>query len=470
MRFEVDIHPGVGDAPVDGRLLVVIAPEATREPWRWLGPRGPVVVGRDVVGMRPGVVAALDENAARSTVGPIPEGVYACQAILTRHPDDRSPDAPGNLVGPTVSAVLPGVVGLALDRRFPPRSIPADTGRIKYITIRSALLSNFHGRPIDRHVGVVLPEGHDPRRRYPLRVHIGGLGERAWSVHERMDDGRFRRALDDSPPTIYVHLDGGGPLGDPAQVDSAGNGPVGRSVVEELIPRVEREFSGLGTGQSRALEGESTGGWAALSLQIAYPDQFNGAWASSPDPVDFRAFQTVDIYRDANMYTDEQGRERPAARDRRGQVAYTVRDECVYERALGAGDRIAASGGQWGSWSAAFGPLGDDRRPARLWDATTGAIDPGVAEHWARHDLRRSLQRDWAALGPRLAGKLHVSVGDADEFALDGAVLRLGAFLAEADPPAGGWVRVGRGRGHCWSPLDGPALARAIADRIGPAK
>ena len=80
------------------------------------------------------------------------------------------------------------------------------------------------------------------------------------------------------------------------------------------------------------------------------------------------------------------------------------------------------------------------------------------------------MQRNWAALGPRLAGKLHVSVGDADEFALDGAVLRLGAFLAEADPPAGGWVRVGRGRGHCWSPLDGPALARAIADRIGPAK
>ncbi len=48
--------------------------------------------------------------------------------------------------------------------------------------------------------------------------------------------------------------------------------------------------------------GGSTGGWEALAAQIFYPDEFNGAYAACPDPIDFRAYTVVDMYEDTNAY------------------------------------------------------------------------------------------------------------------------------------------------------------------------
>ena len=48
--------------------------------------------------------------------------------------------------------------------------------------------------------------------------------------------------------------------------------------------------------------GGSTGGWEALAAQIFYPDEYNGCWAACPDPIDFRAYTVVDIYKDKNAY------------------------------------------------------------------------------------------------------------------------------------------------------------------------
>jgi N-methylhydantoinase A len=33
-----------------------------------------------------------------------------------------------------------------------------------------------------------------------------------------------------------------------------------------------------------------------LAQQIFYPDYFGGAWGFCPDPVDFHAFQSIDVY------------------------------------------------------------------------------------------------------------------------------------------------------------------------------
>src|SRR3954452_13754707 len=108
----------------------------------------------------------------------------------------------------------------------------------------------------------------------------------------------FRDAwlVDYATRMILLHLDGAGPLGDPYQVNSANNGPYGDAVVHELIPFIERQFRGLGDSRARFLDGASTGGWVSLALQIFYPDHFNGAWAHAPDPVDFRAYEVINIY------------------------------------------------------------------------------------------------------------------------------------------------------------------------------
>ena len=60
----------------------------------------------------------------------------------------------------------------------------------------------------------------------------------------------------------------------------------------------------------------------------------------------------------------------------------------------------------------------------------TGEIDHNVAEYWREHyDLEAILQRDWATLGPKLAGKIHIYVGTDDTYFLNDAVYHMEDFL-----------------------------------------
>ena len=271
---------------------------------------------------------------------------------------------------------------------------------------------------------------------------------------------------DETPRMIFVQLDGAGPLGDPYQVNSANHGPYGDAITRELIPHVERTFRGIGRGSARVVDGGSTGGWVALALQVFYPDFFNGAWSFCPDSVDFRSFQLVNIYEDANAYVNRHGFDRPAARDVSGEVRYTMRHECGLENVLGRGDSWAMSGGQWGAWNATYGPRGADGRPVPLWDPRTGAINHAAAEHWKAYDLRRVLEENWPVLGPKLRGKLHIWVGEADDFFLNNAVHQLDEFLSRATPAYEGSITYGPGQGHCWMGISEREMMKQMALRM----
>ena len=41
-----------------------------------------------------------------------------------------------------------------------------------------------------------------------------------------------------------------------------------------------------------------------LWLQVNYPTTFAGCWSSTPDPVDFRNLQQINLYADMNMFYD----------------------------------------------------------------------------------------------------------------------------------------------------------------------
>jgi hypothetical protein len=174
----------------------------------------------------------------------------------------------------------------------------------------------------------------------------------------------------------------------------------------------------------------------------------------------------VNIYEDSNAYINRHGFERPAARDVSGEVRYTMRHECALENVLGRADSWALSGGQWGAWNAAYGPRGRDGRPIPLWDPRTGVIDREAAEHWKAYDLRMVLEQDWPALGPRLQGKLHLWVGDADDFFLNNAVHRLDEFLSRARPAYQGSIHYAAGQGHCWLGISEREMMRQMARRV----
>jgi S-formylglutathione hydrolase FrmB len=266
---------------------------------------------------------------------------------------------------------------------------------------------------------------------------------------------------------IELFVDGDGPFGDSYQVDSANSGPYGASLTQELIPEVEKRFRALGRSDSRFLTGGSTGGWVSLALQIFYPDYFNGTWSGFPDPLDFRAYQLVNIYKDDNAYANANGFERPSAREVNGDTEFTMRLECQKENVLGAGDSYTMSGGQWGAWNAVFGVKGPDGRPAALWDPKTGKIDRGVAMQFEKYDLRLVVERNWATLGAKLRGKIHVWVGEDDDYFLNNGVHYFDDFISKAEPKYEGWIIYdGRGR-HGWTPKPFPETMKEMMARVG---
>jgi hypothetical protein len=132
-----------------------------------------------------------------------------------------------------------------------------------------------------------------------------------------------------------------------------------------------------------------------------------------------------------------------------GQISATVEDTNYLELALGTKTR---SGGQWDIWEAVFSPAGPDGYPMRLWDKTTGEIDHTVAEAWKKYDLRYQLETNWPTLGPKVRGKLHIYVGEADTYYLNNAVYLMEDFLKKAaNPPADAEVAYGARAEHCWN-------------------
>ena len=485
LKFDVTLAPALGAQPQSGRLFVIISKSERGEPRQGAGRTGmdsPPTFARDVANISATSAGVIDAQCVAfpvSSLSDIEPGAYSVQAVLDTNQDLKSLNAPGNLYSKPQRLNLDprksGVVKLQLTEQIAPEQLPAETESVKFIKLQSELLTKFWGRPIYLRAGVILPRDfeRETNRRYPVRVHIGGFGSRFTGVQRMMADGsNFRQAwaADGAPRMILIHLDGAGPLGDPYQVNSANNGPYGDAVTQELIPFIEKKYRGIGEGYARTLDGGSTGGWVSLALQVFYPDFFNGVWSACPDGVDFRGFQLVDVYKDQNAYLNARGFERPGAREINGDVRYTMRHECQAENVLGRGDNWAMSGGQWGAWNATYGPRGADGKPVPLWDPKTGAINREVAEQWKKYDLRLYLEQNWKTLGPKLKGKIHVWVGEADNYFLNNAVHLLDAFLGKADPAYGGKIEYGPGKGHCWLGLTERQMIDEMAAAVERAK
>ncbi len=465
LRFEVTRDKARTEGLENGRLLVVIGAKGSARPVFdaiHTGIDADPVLGHDAAGFTPGKTVTLDASAAIfpiASLAKLPAGDYAVQALFASNRDLRSLDSAGNLFSDPVAVHLDpargGTIKLLLNHAAPPEAMPKDTESVKYIKLQSKLLTAFHGRPIFLRAGLILPRdfAQEPVRRYPLRVHIGGFATRYTAVDRMMREGSsFRRlwAADDAPHFLTLQLDGDGPFGDPYQVNSANNGPYGDAVTQELLPYVEGLYRGVGQPYARVLDGASTGGWVSFALQVLYPDFFNGTWSSSPDPLDFRAYQLIDIYKDKNAYLNAYGFERPSERTIQGETRFTMRHEVQTENVRGDGDSYAYAGGQWGAWNAVFSPRNADGKPALLWNPQTGALDPAVAEQWKKYDLRLYMEANWKTLAPKLRGKIHLWVGDADNYFLNNAVHLLDVSLAKADPPFVGEIVYGPGKGHTW--------------------
>ena len=506
-KFSVSFPKERSAVPLDGRVLLVLSTDPSAEPRTQIDdtPKSQIIFGVDVDGLRPSQAATVDEHAAGypvRTLSDLKPGEYNVQAVLHRYetfhradghtlklPMDRGEGqhwnlAPGNLYSKPQKLVVgaTGTFHILMDQEIPPIPESKDTKYIKHLKIQSQLLSKFWGRPMFLGAYVLVPEGFDqhPEAHYPLavfhghfpetfdgfrteppdpnlkpdyseRFHLAGYNriqqEEAYKFYQQWTGPNFPRFL-------VLEIEHANPYYDDSYaVNSANVGPYGDAIETELIPYIEKQFRAIGQGWARFTYGGSTGGWEALAVQMFYPDHYNGAFAACPDPVDFRAYMVVDLYKDKNMFYLEGAHKRiaqPGMRDYLGHTTITLEEVNAYELALGSKGR---SGEQFDIWQAVYSPVGADGYPVPIFNKATGEIYPEVAKYWKEHyDLSHILERDWATLGPKLRGKIHLYVGSADTYFLNDAVYYLEDFLkGTKDPPYEGEVKYGDRAEHCWN-------------------
>ena len=458
----------------------------------------------------------------------VPAGEYYVQALMNVYTQFHRADghviwvhndhwegqhfnsAPGNFVSEVQRVTFDprshGAIRLTLTKKLPDVVVPAETRWVKRIKIKSELLSKFWGAPMYIGATVLLPKGFDaePTRKYPAIYSQGHFGLGApFGFTETADNGRGGRGgrddgrgaanvepspfgnypssaresgsafaaqwmSDDFPRFVAITWQHPTPYYDDSYaVNSVNNGPYQDALLKELVPLLEKQFRLIPEANARFLTGGSTGGWECAALQIQRPDFFGGGWCLYPDPVDFRRNQLVDNYADTNAFTPNQSEppipERYMMRTPEGQPQVTERQMSQLEAVLGS---HARSGQQFDAWDAAYGPVGADGYPIRLWDRRTGHIDKTVAAYWRDHgyDLVWNMKTNWPKIGPQLAGKIHMYVGD-----MDNHYLNLAVYIMEEEakhltnPPANFVFDYGRPmKPHGWQPMTNVEMVRMM--------
>jgi hypothetical protein len=446
-QIVISLSPGLGHEE-SGRALIFVQAlrgqaKLDKEVDFDLGSPEPVwMEAQELRGLHPHHTTALDSPAvypgALSALAP---GLYEVQAVLDRNHDYAyGGRGPGDLLSRVVKVRLPGrIPALVLDHEVP-RNLTTLVARaqpwqreavanwadkLQPIAFQSSLMTQFYGTPTFIRGWVALPPGYEAHHSFATVFSFSGFGGDLRSAQIRASSMEALMAAGTAPPMIWVYLDYVIASGTHQFVDSANNGPWGEALTTELIPFLEHQFKMKRRSTARFLTGHSTGGWTALWLQVRYPTLFGGAWPTSPDPADFHDFFQVDLYRpDANFYRTSDGQPNPLSRPDDDGATVTIAAAAQSEVVLGE------YGGQFATYEWMYSPRGADGRPARLFERATGKIDPIVAAYWCEHyDIAHLITQDWARLKADLDGKIHVLVGTADTFYLDGPAHQLEAAM-----------------------------------------
>ena len=464
-------------APVSGRMLIFVesgtgAKEVDENPFR---PTAVYVAATDVYALNPGgsVDVDTDDLAFPSGFSSLKPGDYQAQAVLdVNHNYNYSGRSAGDLISDVVSlnGFTPGegttpslTLTAVVPERPAPQGLPQGFERDAHEEdFVSPALGGFFGRAVHIRAWVVAPPEYSahPKNRYPTVYWTHGFGGNlsgayrfGAAVYQRMTQGKM-------PPMIWVMLDESCPTGTHEFADSVNNGPWGAALTTEFIPYLEHKYRMDARPSGRFLQGHSSGGWATLQLQVDYPRIFGGTWSTSPDPSDFHDFTGIDLYAPhANVYKRSDGTPYPLVRDH-ANVIGTFEQFSSNERVLGG------YGGQIASFEWVFSPRGADGRPLQMFNRDTGDVDPAVVAYWHDHyDLAHIVESTWSQRGRDLRGKIHVFVGTADTFYLDGAAHKFDAVLRGLNADA--HFTYIPDRTHFDLYLTHPATAGAKDDRMG---
>ncbi len=476
--FTVEVSvPDDYEGELNGRLLIAFTKDVeSKQPYEQLNATGVPVFGKTFYGLNAGDVMtmnSLDEEILGFpfTMDELPEEDLYMQAFFIKYTEFERDGLPAiwgmddhggggnykknpyNLYSDyeLVSVSDDAVFNLSLDNEIElgyeleagevtQQGNYEDTDMVKYVKIKSEVLSEFWGTDIYLGANVLLPTGYDENKEYAALYYQGhwpsGNAPLSYGTNE---DLTAYWDSDEAPNMVAITFRDANMFYDTSySVDSANLGPWGEAITTELIPYLEEEFNLIDESWARMLSGGSTGGWESLAMQIFYPDYFGGTWSLCPDSVDFNHYQVVNIYEDDNAYYTMNGDwlsvERPGSVSLDGNVRYMMKDEMKYESAVGGLETVSL--GQWAIWETLHGPVDDDGYPKRLVDPLTGEIDKDTAEYWKNNfDLNYYLQQNWSEIGEDLVGKIHLRGGDMDAYYLNHSQYLMGEFLESTTEP-----------------------------------
>ena len=422
-QFEVGYASSTSDQPFTGYVILYLSKDSKIPTSGMVGFGSTAYFSVYVKNVKPGATVKINDAAASypAALSDIERGQYYAEVIWDKNMGGRAiSESPGNLYSEPIKIDInkstKTVYHLYANKVIPTPEFK-ETEFVKELKVPSALLSKFQGKPITVDAVVILPKEYnsEPNRKFPVLFRVSGFG----GNYHRYSGSDVPSTPIDSIPVIVVYLDGNCPLGHSVYANSDNNGPWGDALTTEFIPLLEKQYRCNG---AKLLTGHSSGGWTVAWLQTHYPKVFDGTWSSSPDPVDFRNFQKINLYTDKNMFYGKDSTLNSVATVAGFFPWVTMKNIYAAEQAVYRGEQMH-------SFNAVFSKKGNDGLPQSICNSATGEIDTAVVSHWKNYDISLYLRNNWEQLKPDLDGKLRISVGKQDNFLLNYAVVMLDAEM-----------------------------------------
>lgn len=234
------------------------------------------------------------------------------------------------------------------------------------------------GNPTTRRACVRLPKSYAerPSARFPVIYALPGFGSTDAAV-----TASYHLEPDD---IIVVAVDTSSKTGSTYLTDSPTSGRWDDFFAHKLVPQIDAHYRTIARREGRALVGQSTGGYNAISYGLRHPELFGVIGASSPDGLDWPVWLAAG--------------------------KHWIVDFARVEHGLGGA-------GQFISYAADWSP-----RPGGGYDwpfDAAGRIDDRVMARWVAQSPTTWV-RDPARVGALkpFSGHIYLTVGDHDEFDL----------------------------------------------------